>query len=297
MNTKQIDCVLELANTLNFNRAAENLFITQPALSYQIKSLETELGFQIFLRSGKGAALTLAGERFCEYMRFMRADLKRTIETCRNFNQDYNDVIRICVSYRTALLALPDAIRTFNNIHPDIFIDVTINRGPQTYSDFLQHQYDVFFSIKSSLTQQSEIQLHDLYDSPIYLVVNQSDPLAKLDVADYEDLKGRTLLVGGGSPKELLYAQRTAVNQLNIASLTSENHETTLINIASNRAVCLIPGLLNNYSNEFAWIPFPAAGTIPCVLCTHKDNPKESLPDFISILQELYKENAPYAMI
>lgn len=297
MNTKQIDCVLELANTLNFNRAAENLFITQPALSYQIKSLETELGFQIFLRSGKGAALTLAGRRFCEYLRLMRADLKRTVETCRNFNQDYKDVIRICLPYRTTLLALPDAIRTFNQLHPHIFIDVTINPGPQTYSDFLQHQYDIFFAIQSALTPQSDIMQHDLYKSPIYLVVNQSDELATLDEADYEHLEGRTLLVGGGSPKELQQAQRTAINRLQIPSLTSENHETTLINIASNRAVCLIPGLLNDYSNEFAWIPFPAAGTIPCVLCTHKDNPKESLPTFITILQELYKENAPYAMI
>lgn len=296
MNTKQIDCVLELANTLNFNRAAENLFITQPALSYQIKALETELGFQIFLRSGKGASLTLAGQRFCEYLRLMRADLKRTVETCRNFNQEYKDVIRICFSYRTLLRALPDAIKAFNKIHPHIFIDVTINRGPQTYADFLQHQYDVFFAIRSSLTPQADMELHKLYNSPIYLVVNQDDELAKLHTATYDDLKGRTLLVGGGSPKELLHAQHTAVSRLQIPTLTSENHETTLINIASNRAVCLIPGLLNNYSNEFAWIPFPEGGTIPCVLCTHKNNPKESLRDFIHILQDLYKENGPYAM-
>ncbi|MBS4914315.1 MAG: LysR family transcriptional regulator [Veillonella sp.] len=297
MNTKQIDCVLELANTLNFNRAAENLFITQPALSYQIKSLEAEVGFQIFLRSGKGAALTLAGERFCEDLRIMRADLRRTIETCRNFSQDYNDVIRICLPYRTTLLALPDAIKTFNQIYPDIFVDVTIDAGPQSYADFLQYKYDVFFAIQSFLTPHTEVKEHKLYDSHIYLVVNQNDELANLDVADYEHLKGRTLLVGGGSPKELQKAQRTAVNLLNIPTLTSETHETTLINIASNRAVCLIPGLLNDYSHEFVWIPFESAGTIPCVLCTRKDNTKESLPTFIEILQSYYKENAPYAVV
>ena len=45
MNTRQIDYILELAKTLNFNRAAENLFITQPTLTYQIKAVEEEIGF------------------------------------------------------------------------------------------------------------------------------------------------------------------------------------------------------------------------------------------------------------
>ena len=38
MNSKQIDCILMLAQTLNFNRAAENLYITQPTLTYHIKT-------------------------------------------------------------------------------------------------------------------------------------------------------------------------------------------------------------------------------------------------------------------
>ncbi|MBQ9154539.1 MAG: LysR family transcriptional regulator, partial [Solobacterium sp.] len=63
MNTKYFDSVLELARTKNFNRAAENLYITQPALTYQINSVEEEIGFRIFDRSGKGAVLTPAGEQ------------------------------------------------------------------------------------------------------------------------------------------------------------------------------------------------------------------------------------------
>ena len=56
MNTKQMDCVLELAQTKNFNRAAENLFISQPTLTYQIKAVEDEIGFTLFDRSGRGAS-------------------------------------------------------------------------------------------------------------------------------------------------------------------------------------------------------------------------------------------------
>ncbi len=61
MTTKQIDYCIELARTLNFGRAAENLFVSQPTFSYQIRLLEEEIGFALFERSGKGAALTPAG--------------------------------------------------------------------------------------------------------------------------------------------------------------------------------------------------------------------------------------------
>ena len=59
MNTKQIDYCIELAHTLNFSRAADNMFVSQPTFSYQIRLLEEEVGFSIFERNGKGAALSL----------------------------------------------------------------------------------------------------------------------------------------------------------------------------------------------------------------------------------------------
>ena len=80
MDTKQIDYILELAQTKNFNRAAENLFISQPALSYQIKLIEEELRFSLFERSARGAVLTPAGEQFCVTLRNIRDELKRDFQ-------------------------------------------------------------------------------------------------------------------------------------------------------------------------------------------------------------------------
>ena len=80
MDTKQIDYILELAQTKNFNRAAENLFISQPTLTYQIKLAENELRFKLFDRSPKGAVLTPAGEQFCVTLRNIRDELKRAYE-------------------------------------------------------------------------------------------------------------------------------------------------------------------------------------------------------------------------
>ena len=51
MTTKQIDYCIELAHTLNFSRAAENQFVSQPTFSYQIRLFEEEIGFAVFERN------------------------------------------------------------------------------------------------------------------------------------------------------------------------------------------------------------------------------------------------------
>ena len=62
MNMKQIEGFCLLAKTLNFSRAASRMYISQPAFSRMIVSLEEELGCQLFLRSKTEPKLTVAGE-------------------------------------------------------------------------------------------------------------------------------------------------------------------------------------------------------------------------------------------
>ena len=64
MNTVQLECFMEVSVCLNFSRAAENLRMTQPAVSHQINSLEAELGTKLFNRTSKSVELTRDGIRF-----------------------------------------------------------------------------------------------------------------------------------------------------------------------------------------------------------------------------------------
>ena len=64
MNTFQLSCFLTVAETLNFARAAKQLNVTQPAVTHQIRSLETELGVKLFKRSTRSVELTREGSIF-----------------------------------------------------------------------------------------------------------------------------------------------------------------------------------------------------------------------------------------
>ena len=111
MNTKQMEYIIELAQTLNFNRAAENLYISQPTLTYQIKAVEGEIGFAIFERSGKGAMLTPAGAQFVSTLRTVYGQLKAAIEQGQNFSALYarrfTSCHRLWHSSATAFLMSP----------------------------------------------------------------------------------------------------------------------------------------------------------------------------------------------
>ena len=100
MNTTQLECFMSVSNFLNFSRAAEQLGLTQPAVSHQINALEDELGAKLFYRTSKQVRLTQEGHLFSQYAREIlslagasRARLKESVETsalrfgigCRSF--------------------------------------------------------------------------------------------------------------------------------------------------------------------------------------------------------------------
>ena len=287
MTTKQIDYCIELAHTLNFSRAADNMFVSQPTFSYQIKLLEDEIGFTVFERSGKGASLTPAGAQFVSFLTGMRQDLKRAVEQGQNFSAKYRDSISICMMVRQALYFLPEAMRIFAESEPGVQISPRF-RYENSMEAFLRNEADIVFALKEQTKQIAGIQVHDLFESRIYLIANRDDPLAGKNLIREEDLYGRTLMVGGGSPPALKTVQHRLIASGKIDYFNSADHDTTLTNVAAGRGICLAPGFLNDHSGQFAWIPFDCRESFSCVLCTHKEDQRDSLNTFLGILKKLY---------
>ena len=295
MTTKQIDYCIELAHTLNFSRGADNMFVSQPTFSYQIRLLEEEVGFTIFERSGKGASLTPAGAQFVSFLTGMREDLKRAIEQGQNFSARYKDNISVCMMVRQALYFLPEAMRIFAEARPDVQI-TPVFQYENSIEKFLQNEVDIVFTLREQTRQVPGIQVHDLFESRIYLITNKDDPLAEKNLIREEDLYGRTLMVGGGSPLALRMVQHRLISSGKIDYFNSADHDTTLTNVAAGRGVCLAPGFLHDHSGQFAWIPFDCDESFSCVLCTHKEDRRDSLRSFLAILTKLYTDAVAFPL-
>ena len=289
MTTKQIDYCIEVARTLNFSRAADNLFVSQPTFSYQIRLLEEEVGFTIFERNGKGATLTPAGAQFVSFLTSMREDLKRAIEQGQNFSAKYKDSISVSLMVRPAVYFLPEAMRIFAETNPEVQI-LPVFQYEGGMESFLRNDVDILFALKEQTRQVPGIRVQDLFESHIYLIAQRDDPLAAKNLIAEEDLYGRTLMVGGGSPAALKAVQHRLIASGKIDYFNSADHDTTLTNVAAGRGVCLAPGFLNDHSGQFAWIPFDCKESFSCVLCTHKDDNRPSVDAFLRTLKELYED-------
>ena len=97
MDVRQLRYFATLAEELHFGRAAERLHIAQPALSQQIKSLESELGLLLLERTSRGVALTDAGKRLRDEARGVIGRFDEAVETMRRVRDGTVGALRVGV--------------------------------------------------------------------------------------------------------------------------------------------------------------------------------------------------------
>ena len=291
MNTRYFESVLELAKTRNFNRAAENLFISQPTLTYQINSVEHEIGFRLFDRSGKGASLTPAGEQFVITLRDISSQLQRAVEQGQNFSAMYRDNIRIGMPLRSAVCYLPEVMRQFRREEPSVSITPVIDYRNYLES-FVSGETDILFALQSRVRHVPDIRIHPFFDTHIYFVCRSDDPLAKKKLITKEDLKGRVLMIGGGSPAPLRKLQQEIIQDPSVTYFNSNDHDTSMTYVAADEAVVLSPGFLNDHNSQFAWIPYDTDIAMPCALCTHAGDSRKTVRRFLELLKEYYSDKS-----
>lgn len=130
MDLREQKYVCTLAELGNLTRAAERLYISQPALSIYITNLEKNLGIPLFDRSGKKFTLTYAGEQYLE-------KAKKMLELEREFCEDIEKItretagrIRLGISQRRGCFFLPPVIAEYEKTWPEI--DLVIREGNLT---------------------------------------------------------------------------------------------------------------------------------------------------------------------
>lgn len=288
MTTKQINCAIELSHALNFSRAAENLFISQPSLTYQIQTLENEIGFQLFERTGKGADLTPAGARFCAELRRIRTELKAAVEQGQNMSSQYSEALNVCIPMRSCLYFLPQIMQRFEAAMPYVALNIKFVYDEARIDMFLRGEQDILFARDTELKRFSHIRMAPLFQSRFYIVVCRDDPLAGQETVRLKDLAGRTFMVGGGSPSEMVAVQNRIVGSGLVQTLNCPDHETAMANVAAKKGIVMSPGFTNDHNGEFVWVPFDCREHIKCVLGYHRDDVRQSTKFFIELAQAAY---------
>jgi DNA-binding transcriptional LysR family regulator len=109
----------------NITKAAERLYISQPALTYRLQQLEKELGTKLVSRGKKGVEFTSQGEYLVKYAKDMLLQLRKTKEYIQNMDNKVRGTLRLGVSSNFGRYKLPTILKDFLDHYPDVEIEVT----------------------------------------------------------------------------------------------------------------------------------------------------------------------------
>ncbi|EEG75890.1 LysR substrate binding domain protein [[Clostridium] hylemonae DSM 15053] len=124
MSIKRLPFFLSAAKYLNFTEAASEQFISQTAMSLQIKKFEDELGFQLFNRSNTGVTLTKAGGYLYKRCQYIMADYNQAVAHARQLSEEDKPQVRIGYSGAYEQLAVTPFVSRFYKGHPSSQVEL-----------------------------------------------------------------------------------------------------------------------------------------------------------------------------
>lgn len=294
MNTFQLSCFLQVAETLNFARAAEILHVTQPAVTQQIHSLEKELGVQLFHRTTRTVKLTQAGAAFLSDAQQIVSLAERAV---RRFAAPEPDTVRTvsigCTSAAEQRLLVP-ALRSVRlaepTFHPQLRIIpfrhifrqleeggldaiVTLRQGLRprgVYRELACLPIDCLFQTGALPGNLPAVTPDDLSDLP--LVLFTPDRV----MPGLAALQGR--LVGERRPSELYFV---------------ESVEAMRVLVQAGYGAAVLPRGLLAPASGVASLPLAGAETVSFGIYYRSLQGDRPLRVFVQALRESFAANPP----
>jgi DNA-binding transcriptional LysR family regulator len=179
MNTQQLESFIQVAENLNFARAAEALNITQSAVSRQIRSLEEELGTPLFHRSTRAVSLTPAGIIFLNDAKDILLKLQMSAQKLQNHSNTALQVLSIGCMNETYLSLLTPLLENCRNQFPEIHPFFRIVPSRAFLNLFFHGELDLLFGFQDDILIQDGFQYCELTRLPICYALHADHPLAK----------------------------------------------------------------------------------------------------------------------
>ncbi|MET3762281.1 LysR substrate-binding domain-containing protein [Sphingomonas sp. UYEF23] len=176
---RQLEYFLAVARTLNFSKAADSIFVTQPTMSHQIAELESQIGAVLFNRNGKAVRLTEAGILFRAYAMRSLAELEAGRHALEELSGLQRGTLRVGVSQSFVRKLLPPILGAFIGRHPAVQLTVTEMTAGQIELALSQSELDLGIAFAPAVLD--ETVLEPLLEERLMLVMRASHPLAVHD--------------------------------------------------------------------------------------------------------------------
>jgi DNA-binding transcriptional LysR family regulator len=189
-----------VATNLSFTRAAKELFITQPAVTNNIKELENRLSVSLFDREQNGISLTKAGEILFKYTEQAFAEYKKLEYDLGLLKNAFSGRLKIGASTTIEQYVLPPILANFKQKHPDIEIFLYNNNTMNIEKSVMQHEIDL--GVIEGNSGNKEFRYIPFMKDEIVAIAHTSQPVSKNGQLSLDELKTTPLVIreiGSGS--------------------------------------------------------------------------------------------------
>lgn len=180
MNTTQLECFVSLASTLNFAKTAEQVYITQPAVTKEIQSLESELSAKLFIRTTRSVSLTEIGRQFLPEANSILHSYYHAKDWITSFHSKSKNTLRIGYMDSHTLPFISKVLTAIKGNFENLIPAFTVDQTDTNLNRLLHGQTDVVIGIKDSKFHDESIDFKTLHMDGFITIFPKNHPIVKI---------------------------------------------------------------------------------------------------------------------
>ena len=187
-----LESFVEVARRGSVSRAAEALFLTQPAITARLKALERDLGTRLFVRSSRGMKLSDAGRAFLPYAERTMTTVDEGRQLVTNLRQGNVGELVIAAAPAVSTYVLPEILRVFRSTHPNVRLGVKTGHTEEVLEMVLRDEVNIGIGRP---IRHAEIELIPVLEDEMLLVVSARHAFARRGKVRMDELAAERLIL------------------------------------------------------------------------------------------------------
>lgn len=256
MNIRDLQYLVAMAEHNHFGIAAEACFVSQPALSMQIKKLESVLGVQLIERTSKSALLTEIGKLLTEHARDILYKVEVMKEAAKQAKDPYSGELHLGIIPTLAPYLLPHIIPVLSKLFPKLTIYLVEEQTQVLITKLKQGKLDGAL-IGLPHVDEEFIAL-PIFEEEFLLAIPSNHPLSKRKIIRLPDLENKILLLleDGHCMRDLALELCYRAKASEAKGFQATSLETLRHMVASKAGITLMPKLAYKSNDGICYLPF-----------------------------------------
>mgnify|MGYP006088141571 FL=1 len=196
MDNQNLKAFITVANSGSFSESAEQLHLTQSAISKRIAQLEHQIGKKLFDRIARQVTLTEAGTELLPRAQRILQEYENALQAINDLSGEASGTLRLAISHHLGLHRLPPVLKQFAQQYPKVTLDIEFMDSEKAYEQVLHGQSEVAI-ITLALESHHNIHSQKIWNDPLRFICAQDHPLATLTKPELKDLAEYPIILPG----------------------------------------------------------------------------------------------------